>query len=541
MAVVLLRAGHDGFRKKLAPFLVSAGILELGTGLAYVPGADALFWQHLSVGGAGGLSTSLIWLGLSITGGGRRSASQFRDRAVWALSTAFAAAGLLGLFFEPRAEALILTEVGRIAYVVLMICLVLALAQVEAIVRATASPLRYGIEFVLLGVGAIAAFCIYASSRVLLFGRWPATDPLAGAIATLVSLTVVGFGLLRSRFRDATERVAVSPQMVYGSLTVFVVGLYLLAAGVAGYLIRLSGSAFSGALSQIVVFVAALALALAASSRATRLEVRRLVARHFLRSRHDYRTEWLEVTEVFEASASEESILDGLLHLLSRTFGAGRILGVASLRRRPAVSRGPFAQHGRAFEASACVAPGHRPPCHIRRTALHRIPVSGGRGIPPGHAGSTLRSVRTGRELIAFIALSAAPRGESYGEDDRDLLRAIARHVAVLLAHARLAEERRAAAELEALHRFSAFCMHDLKNLAARLSLGQPERGRPRRRPGLPRGRKPDHGTYLRARCRPSSPSCRFARPRWGTSRACRWTRSGRCPGVDRSEPSPPR
>src|SRR6185503_4606373 len=44
-------------------------------------------------------------------------------------------------------------------------------------------------------------------------------------------------------------------------------------------------------------------------------------------------------------------------------------------------------------------------------------------------------------------------------------------HVEVLLAHARLAEERRAGAELEALYRFSAFCLHDLKNLTARLSL----------------------------------------------------------------------
>ena len=41
----------------------------------------------------------------------------------------------------------------------------------------------------------------------------------------------------------------------------------------------------------------------------------------------------------------------------------------------------------------------------------------------------------------------------------------------MLVSLAELAEERRAASELEALHRFSAFCLHDIKNLAARLSL----------------------------------------------------------------------
>ena len=41
----------------------------------------------------------------------------------------------------------------------------------------------------------------------------------------------------------------------------------------------------------------------------------------------------------------------------------------------------------------------------------------------------------------------------------------------MLLSNARLVEERQASAELDALHRFSVFCLHDLKNLAARLSL----------------------------------------------------------------------
>jgi len=74
-------------------------------------------------------------------------------------------------------------------------------------------------------------------------------------------------------------------------------------------------------------------------------------------------------------------------------------------------------------------------------------------------------------QLAAFVALGKQLHGEAYGTDDCDLLRVIAHHVGTLLAHANLAEERQAAAELEALHRFSVFCLHDLKNLAARLSL----------------------------------------------------------------------
>jgi hypothetical protein len=74
-------------------------------------------------------------------------------------------------------------------------------------------------------------------------------------------------------------------------------------------------------------------------------------------------------------------------------------------------------------------------------------------------------------QLTAFVALGNQLHGEAYGTDDCDLLHGIAHHVGTLLSHANLAEERQAAAELEALHRFSVFCLHDLKNLAARLSL----------------------------------------------------------------------
>jgi putative PEP-CTERM system histidine kinase len=78
--------------------------------------------------------------------------------------------------------------------------------------------------------------------------------------------------------------------------------------------------------------------------------------------------------------------------------------------------------------------------------------------------------IRSERQLLGFITLSRQ-QGARYGQDDFDLLRAIAHHAGMLLSLADMAEDRRAAGELEALHRFSAFCLHDLKNLAQKLSL----------------------------------------------------------------------
>jgi putative PEP-CTERM system histidine kinase len=473
LAMVLLVVARGGaFQRSIAPVLISAAVVELGTGLAHAPEADAAFWARVSVIGAGGFSASLMWLGFSISETGTGWPSRLRARALWAFSVAFTVGALLDLYFEAGSEAaLILTRVGRSAYVVLLICLVFALAQIEAILRSARDPLRYRIKFVLLGIGAIAASHIYGSSAMLLFGRWPATDPVAEAAATVVSLALVGFGLLRSRLRDAIERVAISPQMVHGSLTVLVVGLYLLAVGAGGALIRISGIAYGGAIREVVVFVAVLALAVGVSSRGARLELRRLVARHFLRSRYDYRTKWREVTDIFEASASEESILDRLLQLLGQTFAARRI----SVWLRFDADQRYHRIRSVNTEAPSPPLPTSHPV--VARLAASDQPLSTDVAYPGAEEflaatrAALCIPITAGHELIAFIALSAPPRGESYGDDDRDLLRAIARHAAVLLAHARLGEERRAAAELDALHRFSAFCMHDLKNLAARLWL----------------------------------------------------------------------
>ena len=79
--------------------------------------------------------------------------------------------------------------------------------------------------------------------------------------------------------------------------------------------------------------------------------------------------------------------------------------------------------------------------------------------------------LRGAGELLGFVTLGSEPGGEGYDVDDRDLLRAIAHHAGVLLAHARMADDRQASAELDALNRFAAFYLHDFKNLNARLSL----------------------------------------------------------------------
>jgi putative PEP-CTERM system histidine kinase len=266
--------------------------------------------------------------------------------------------------------------------------------------------------------------------------------------------------------------VYVSPQMLYGSVTFLAVGLYLLGVGLLSQLIRSTGLSFSRGLSVLVVFVALIALAAALLSRTVRAFTRTHVTRLFYRSKYDYRAKWLEVTDAFRHCDSVEMILGRLLELLGGTFGAGRISIWVKVEADGRFHRmhsanteavPPPLEHTHAVPS--CLQLEDNP---VEVAALNLSPADP--FLVSTHAALCV-PIQSDTGLLAFVAMSREVPGVHYGQDDRDLLRAIGHHVSMLLALARHTEERRAADGLEALHRFSAFCLHDLKNLTAGLSL----------------------------------------------------------------------
>jgi putative PEP-CTERM system histidine kinase len=242
--------------------------------------------------------------------------------------------------------------------------------------------------------------------------------------------------------------------------------------GLLGEALRLSGRTLSVGATELAVFVITAALVAAASSRAVRARARDLVARNLLRSRYDYRTKWLEVTDAFRGADSGEQVLDRLLEVLAGTFGTGRL---SIFLRYDADDRFHQVRSLNIEAPPAPIAASHPVAAAIARVdePLELAPRGGSE--PDAFLAET-RAVlgvplRGAGELLGFVTLGPGPAGEGYDVDDRDLLRAIAHHAGVLLAHARMADDRQASAELDALNRFAAFYLHDFKNLTARLSL----------------------------------------------------------------------
>ena len=181
------------------------------------------------------------------------------------------------------------------------------------------------------------------------------------------------------------------------------------------------------------------------------------------------------MTEVFSACHDVQEIYDRYLEWLTQTFGAPRV----TIWKM-------FEVDGRFHQIRTVNTEDPPPPLAGTHSLVQRM-----RDVKEpfvidgeGDANDNLKEFLQGTEahicaplvtteggLLGFCTLSKELHDRTYDHDDFDLLRAIANHVTMMLIQFQLLEEQSATAKWEAVHRFSGFYLHDLKNLASSLSM----------------------------------------------------------------------
>ncbi len=131
----------------------------------------------------------------------------------------------------------------KIANILLLAANVLVLMNLEKTFRATVGTLRWRIKFSLLGLGLIFAVNIYTRIQALLFSGQGFTLSSLESGALVVGCILVGFSYLRSGFAEID--IYPSHAVLNGSLTVLLVGAYLLIVGVLAQFIGSIGGAGS--------------------------------------------------------------------------------------------------------------------------------------------------------------------------------------------------------------------------------------------------------------------------------------------------------
>ncbi|HET8761603.1 MAG TPA: XrtA/PEP-CTERM system histidine kinase PrsK [Nitrospiria bacterium] len=472
--MVLARNRRSRMHQSFALGMLALSVMEVGHFMAVIQADDEVWWTRVAL--AGQILLPLPWLMFSLTFGRPDPLEQLRR---WRAALAFVAAAslaFLGLLVFKRhlAEDLSLRPVGLWFNAFLLLSLTLVLVNLERTVRSADRGLRWRMKYLILAVFAIMAVAIFDVSQVILYEsaeRWIA--PLFS------SVMILGCGLMTFavvRYRLFEVDIFLSRYVVYNSLTLILVGVYLLGVGLAAQAVKSLGGDSSAYWSALVVVVSVIALAVVLLSYDVRTRMKVFINRHFFKYKYDYRKEWMDLTERLSSKPTVEAIASALSAMLFDTFWIrDTYLWLADERERELA---PAEAHPETealhWTTSALAALKARDePLVVAAPAEQRL------ALPDGAPAEALRALGirilvplvVQDRLVGVVGLGAPHTASPLTEEDFDLLKTIGKQVAASVFNAQLLHELVASKELESFHAFSTFLLHDLKNFVSMLSL----------------------------------------------------------------------
>ena len=424
--------------------------VESAAALVLVTQTDApderLFWLRTTK--IAGLVLLLPWgvfvAGLARRGGGHLSRRLRAGLGVAALVVmasaaavaylpAFQVADVAGAFYAARVDV-----VGRMAVIVELVASVALLAGLEAALRASRRDARSRIKYLVLGLSGVLLGRFYFLSQVALFNVEMASYLITDAAILLIGNVAIAASMARDRLG---VELAVSRHVLYRSVVVGALGVYLFAVGVLGWLLNRLGIGEELFFGSVVVFVSALGLAAVLLSEAVRWRVKRFVTRNFYRSKYDYRVEWVNLDGAGEGG-----------------FRAATAVGT----RRPA----PTLAEGHPLIVTLAA---RRTPLVLENgaaAAWFEPPVA--QAFPEA---SVIVPLRWHDELTGFLLIGPEQTGVPYTIEDLEFMETIGEQAAGVIDTARLSEGLAQSREFEAFHRLTSFVIHDLKNSISALSM----------------------------------------------------------------------
>ncbi len=429
----------------LVEFLRDGAWLLVLTGLTNLPGA----WGRLAHG-------SLLATGMAI---------------------ALAAAQLIAGPFRPLGYSL----VSLLVYGGLGVSL-LAMVLLEQLYRNANPAGRHALKYLVIGVGTLFAYDLFLYSQAqLLSGIEAASWAARGLVSTLV---VPMIALAARRNPQWSLNVFVSRHVVFYTTSFLAIGAYLLVMAAGGYVIALYGGTW-GRIVQLLFFAGAgMVLLVLMSSASLRRRLRVFLNKHFYRNKYDYRIEWLRFIDTLSRRDVGADVRANAVRSIAQIIGsAGGALYLPSDAESAfvPVASWPAADFPRARYPKV-VADEDLP--RFLRTRQWVVDLQEYARSPdlyqnmtlPGFAESEPRfrlvvPLVLGEDLLGFVVLADPPPPFETTYEDRDLLKTVGRDVAMHLAQHEADRQLAESRQFEAYHRLTAFVMHDLKNLAAQLSM----------------------------------------------------------------------
>jgi putative PEP-CTERM system histidine kinase len=383
----------------------------------------------------------------------------------------------------PYATLLLTGKSGRGFYALILMAAVLILANLERTLRGATGYIRWQIKFVVLGMACICASWIYVSSQVLVYSRLMPELAVIHPAMLIVGGILLAWGLLRSQ--NLSIDIYLSRATIQNSLTALLASAYLILVGLLAYFVRYYNPDRQLPLDALVVLFALAGLGMLLLSDRIQERVRRFVTRHFRRPLYDYRKSWMDLTEKTNALIGIEELCNAIATIVSQTFnilsvsvwlcdeGKERLSLAGSTVFTGAQSNDLQRSGDEVFQLLQAVE-GRSSVLDLQEKRFDWADgiMKARQEYFAEYKMRYILAIQTGGVLVGTMTLNDDRVGNaSLSLEDQDLLNAYAAQLGARVMQLRLSEKLRKAQEIEAFQHVSAFFVHDLKNVASRLSL----------------------------------------------------------------------
>ena len=365
--------------------------------------------------------------------------------------------------------------------VILLGALVLILINLEQTLRSAVGTLRWRLKFVVLALAVIFAARLYVRIQAILFSTPDIALWSIESGGLLIGCLFLMVAYARTRFVEID--VYPSLAVLRSSLTVLIVGAYLLVVGVLAQVVTRFGGAEIFQFQAVVVLVGMAGLAVLLLSDRSRQTIHAFVVRHFSKAQHDSVRIWTLFSRRLARVKDEPGLCALSTQLIAENFD---VLSVSAWlldeeRRRLVMTAstagqarglGDDGQHSASSAVTAGLAERSSPfdledvkedwATEFRQLNATAFTEGGNRWCVP---------LRAGEQTVGILVLADRVRGAVYTVEELELLKCIGDQITSVLINLRLASEVARGRELEAFRTMSAFFVHDLKNTAASLNL----------------------------------------------------------------------
>lgn len=410
----------------------------------------------------------------------RKEYGQYLRRWVWYIILLY----LAGFFFlafssSERFLSLVYTPgeslfflwggIGKAFLVFLLLSSVVILVNLENTFRSLTPDSQGKMAVPLLALMVGFLFLVWSSSEMLLYSRLTLSSMFIASL--LIFLNGLGFLYFSLRQKALQTKIYVGRQFAYSSVLMFIIGLYLMGAGIVGKLLGSLGGDVKIYTSILASFALITALIFLLLSSSLKERIRGFVDRNFYREKYDYRREWSR----FSQELSSIIDLNILVEIIGRTIS--QLVDVKEIALLLPQREGDFVLFwGSNLSQEENGIPQNKEffdwiwrygkPVNIRqiedsykdvRQSLQRLGTA------------LLVPLISKRELVALLSLGEKKKG--YSREDMEILETIGDHSAMAILNARLNQSLVATKQLESFHKLSSFIIHDLKNSISTLSL----------------------------------------------------------------------